>query len=166
MCQKDWTCPGWVGELKQGSDRRIGAIESEEKHLRLRVKELICSILNGMRRRQSLPQPCIPWRGRQTPWTVQWLGAGAEGLRSIPRRGLPLPAERPVEGCGGRTLWWTAVPLPCLSHTADPCVGVEPSPQPPSLIAPALAAEQQRCWRVKRLMLNYRAGPHPGGPFE
>ena len=31
--------------------------ESEEKHLRLRVKKLICESLNGMRIRQSLPQP-------------------------------------------------------------------------------------------------------------
>ena len=33
--------------------------ESEEKHLRLRVKQLICGSLNGMRIRQSLPQPYI-----------------------------------------------------------------------------------------------------------
>ena len=33
-----------VGELKQGSNPHIGAIESEEKHLRLRAKQLICSI--------------------------------------------------------------------------------------------------------------------------
>ena len=31
--------------------------ESEEKHLRLRVKQLICGSLNGMRIRQSLWQP-------------------------------------------------------------------------------------------------------------
>ena len=43
--------------------------ESEEKHLRLRVKQLICGSLNGMRIRQSLLQPYIPWM-------VQWLGAG------------------------------------------------------------------------------------------
>ena len=34
--------------------------ESEEKHLRLRVKQLICGSLNGMRIRQSLPQLYIP----------------------------------------------------------------------------------------------------------
>ena len=50
--------------------------ESEEKHLRLRVKQLICGILNGMRIRQSLPQPYIPWTGMQVPWKVQRLGAG------------------------------------------------------------------------------------------
>ena len=31
--------------------------ESEEKHLRLKGKQLICGGLNGMRIRQSLPQP-------------------------------------------------------------------------------------------------------------
>ena len=34
--------------------------ESEDKHLRLRVKQLICGSLNGMRIRQSLQQPYIP----------------------------------------------------------------------------------------------------------
>ena len=54
-------CPWQVGELKQGSDPPIGQLsESEEKHLRLRVKQLICGSLNGMRIRQSLPQPYIP----------------------------------------------------------------------------------------------------------
>ena len=49
---------------------------SEEKHLRLRVKPLICGSLNGMRIRQSLPQPYIPWAGMLVPRKVQWLGAG------------------------------------------------------------------------------------------
>ena len=50
--------------------------ESEEKHLRLRMKELICDSLNGMRIRQSLPQPYVPWTGTQVPWKAQQLGAG------------------------------------------------------------------------------------------
>ena len=41
--------------------------ESEEKHLRLRVKQLICGSLNGMRIRQSLPQPYVPRRRTQVP---------------------------------------------------------------------------------------------------
>ena len=41
--------------------------ESEEKHLRLRVKQLICGSLNGMRIRQSLPQPYICWAGTRAP---------------------------------------------------------------------------------------------------
>ena len=59
--------------------------ESEEKHLRLRVKQLICGSLNRMRIRQSLPQPYIPWTGTQVPWKVQWLRAGVWGLGSNPR---------------------------------------------------------------------------------
>ena len=42
--------------------------ESEEKHLRLRMKQLIYGSLNGMRIRQSLLQPYIPWPGTQVPW--------------------------------------------------------------------------------------------------
>jgi len=41
--------------------------ESEEKHLRLRMKLLTCGSLHGMRIRQSLPLPCIPWTGTQVP---------------------------------------------------------------------------------------------------
>ena len=50
--------------------------ESEEKHLRLRVKQLICGSLNGMKLTQSLLQPYIPWLGRQVPEKVEQLGAG------------------------------------------------------------------------------------------
>ena len=51
----------WAGgELKQGSNPHMGQLsESKEKHLRLRVKQLICGSLNGMRLRQSLQQPYI-----------------------------------------------------------------------------------------------------------
>ena len=45
--------------------------ESEERHLRLRVKELICGSLHEMRVRQSLLQPYIHWTGMQVPWKVQ-----------------------------------------------------------------------------------------------
>ena len=51
-------------ELKQGSNPHIGAIvESEEKPLRMRVKQLTCGSLNGMRIRQSLMLSYIPWTG-------------------------------------------------------------------------------------------------------
>ena len=66
-----------MGELKQGSDPHIGALtELEEKHLRLRVKQLICGSLNGVRIRQSLPQPYIAQTGMQVPEKAQQLGAG------------------------------------------------------------------------------------------
>ena len=45
--------------------------ESEEKHLRLRVKQLICGSLNGMRIRQSLLQPSVPQTGMQVPEKTQ-----------------------------------------------------------------------------------------------
>ena len=59
--------------------------ESEEKHLRLRVKQLISGSLNGMRIRQSLPQPYIPQTGMQVPWKAQQLGTGVWGLWTEPR---------------------------------------------------------------------------------
>ena len=45
--------------------------ESEEKHLRLRVKQLICGSLNRMRLRQPLLQPYIPWTRMRVPWKAQ-----------------------------------------------------------------------------------------------
>ena len=52
-----------MGKLKQGSEPHIEAIESKEKRLRLSMKQLVCGSLNGMRIRQSLPQPYIPLDG-------------------------------------------------------------------------------------------------------
>ena len=40
---------------------------SEENYFRLRVKQLICGSLNGMRIRQSLPQSYTPQTGTQVP---------------------------------------------------------------------------------------------------
>ena len=59
--------------------------ESEEKYLRLRVKQLICGSLTGMRIRQSLPQPYILQAETRVPWKVQCLGAGVWGGWSDPR---------------------------------------------------------------------------------
>ena len=49
------------------------------------MKHLICGSLNGMRIRQSLPQPHIPQTGMRVPWKVQKLGAGVCGVWSGPR---------------------------------------------------------------------------------
>ena len=67
--------------------------ESEEKHLRLRVKQLIYGSLNGMRIRHSLPQAHIPWTGILVSWKAQQLGAGVKELWSNPR-------VRGAVGCG------------------------------------------------------------------
>ena len=59
---------GW-GNCSRGLIPTSGQLfESEEKHLRLRVKQLICGSLKGMRIRQSLSQPYIPQTGTQVPW--------------------------------------------------------------------------------------------------
>ena len=87
--------------------------ESEEKHLRLTVKELICGSLNGMRIRKSLLKPYIPWTGTYFPWKVQRLGAGVWGLWSNPRVGAAVDCRETDRGdmreeivvgntCGGK----------------------------------------------------------------
>ena len=56
--------PSASGKLKQGPIPVSGQLsESEEKHLRLRVRQVICGVLNGMRVRQSLLQPYISQTG-------------------------------------------------------------------------------------------------------
>ena len=58
---------GW-GNWSRGLIPTSGKLsESEEKHLKLRVKQLICGNLNGMRIRQSLLQPYVHWTGMQFP---------------------------------------------------------------------------------------------------
>ena len=59
--------------------------------------QLICGSLNGMRIRQSLPQPNVPWTGTQLPYKVQQLGAGGD-FGTILERGLPLTEERWTKG--------------------------------------------------------------------
>ena len=59
---------GWWGNWSRGPIPTLGQLsESEEKRLRLRVKQLICGSLNGMRIRQSLLQPYRPWTGTCIP---------------------------------------------------------------------------------------------------
>ena len=80
--------------------------ESEEKRLRLRVKQLICGSLNGRRIRQSLHSHTHSGQEHWSPgsgsgWELEFRDCGA-----IPRRGLLLPSERRIEGMWGRRLWW------------------------------------------------------------
>ena len=72
--------------------------ESEEKHLRLRVKRLICDSLNGMRIRQSLPQPYTPQTGhrssgRHSGWELEFGDCGA-----TPWQRLVLTVKRWIQG--------------------------------------------------------------------
>ena len=63
---------GW-GNWSRAMIRTLGQLsESEEKHLRQRVKRLICGSQNGMRIRQSLPQPYVLRTGTQVLWETQW----------------------------------------------------------------------------------------------
>ena len=85
---------GW-GNWSRSPITTLGKLsESEEKHLRLRVKQLICGSLNGMRIRQFLPQPYIPWTGMQVPWKAQQPGAGVGDFVN--------PRARAAVDCGER----------------------------------------------------------------
>ena len=148
-CQYDQTCPQQVGEVKQGTDPipTSGQLsELEERHLRLRVKQLICGSLNGMRIRRSLPQPYMLWTGMLVPWKAQQLGAGVQELWSNPRvRDVvdhgemdlgDVREERTI--CGGKCLWRKARQPWKQGDTAEPGVG---GGAKPFLHIPALAAE-------------------------
>ena len=59
--------------------------------------ELICDSINGMRIRQSLPQPYISqtgtwFPGRRSSWELEFRDCG------IPVRGLLLTAESQIQG--------------------------------------------------------------------
>ena len=66
---------GWETEAGVPSPHR-GNCLSQEEHLKLRVKQLTCGSLNGMRIRQSLPQPYITRTEMQVPWKAWRVGAG------------------------------------------------------------------------------------------
>ena len=80
--------------------------EPDQKHVRLKLKQLIPGRLNGMRTRQSFPQPYIPQTGTQVPWKAHRLGAGAWGLWSDPRARAAVDCARHSEGMGAWRLWW------------------------------------------------------------
>ena len=104
--------------------------ESEEKHLRLRVKQLICGRLNGMRIRQSLPQPChtYPRQGHKSPrrhsdWELEFRDCGA-----IPGQGFCWLQRDRSRGCeggdyGGKCLWRKARQPSKQGDTAESHVG-------------------------------------------
>ena len=70
--------------------------ESEEKHLRLKVKQLICGSLNGIRIRKSLPQPYMPWTGMQVHRKVREPEFRDCGV--FLEQGLLLTVDRWIEG--------------------------------------------------------------------
>ena len=98
------------------------------------MKQLISGSLNGMRIRQSLPQPYIPQTGTQVPWKVQLLGGGVQGLWNNPRVRAAVDCREMDRGdvredivvgnaCGGKPGSHGSKAM-LLSHTE----GVEPSP--------------------------------------
>ena len=72
--------------------------ESEEGHLRLRVKQLISRSLNGMRIRQSLPSHRQHGQGGRSPGRRSGWELGFRDCGAIPGRGLLLTVERRIQG--------------------------------------------------------------------
>ena len=62
------------------------------------MKQLTCGSLNGMRIRQSLPQPYISRTEMQDPWKVSSWELEFRDYGAIPGQGLLLTAERLIEG--------------------------------------------------------------------
>ena len=98
-----------------------------QKLLRLRVKQLICGSLNGMRIRQSLLMPYIPRTGTQIPRKAQRLGAEIWGLWSNPRVGAAVDCRDGLRGCeggdqGGKCLWKKAGQPWKQGDTSESCL--------------------------------------------
>ena len=100
------TLRGW-GKWSRGLIPTAGHLsESEEEHLRLRVKQLMCGSLMEW----ESDSPCSshtyarqehrsPARG--SSWELEFRDCGA-----IPVQGLLLTVERWIEGMWGRRSWW------------------------------------------------------------
>ena len=79
---------------------------SEEKHLRLRRKQLICGSLNRMRIRSSCCSHMYPRQGHRSPRRCSSLELEFRDCGAIRGWGLLLTAERWTKGMWGRRLWW------------------------------------------------------------
>ena len=127
--------------------------EPEEKHLRLRIKQLIYGILNGMRIRQALPQPYVPWTRTQVPQKAQQLRAGVQGLwNNLMARAAAV--KRWTVGMSGRRLWWAMHVEEKRSHGSQMILLRTITIASLSPRMPASAAEQKKGWVIKCLMLD------------
>ena len=99
----------WEGAgLKQGPGPSVGALEAEEtvqgteKHLRLRVKQLVCEHLNGMRNMETILAAAIQFPGEgcrdACPLGGAGLGAGAQGSWSDPGARSAVDCGEMLEG--------------------------------------------------------------------
>ena len=80
--------------------------ESEKKHLRLRVKQLICGHRNVWSENQTvLPWPYVPQTGTWISCKLQRLALEFRDCGAVPRQGLLLTVERWIEGMWERRLW-------------------------------------------------------------
>ena len=134
------------------------------------MEQLICGSLYRMRLRQSLPQAHKPRTGTLVPWKAQRLGAGVWGLWSSPRAKAAVDCRlRGREGGdhGGKCQWRNARQPWKQGNTAESHAGGGahhhshsiPHGQPQQLNSREAGPSNAR-------RTEYRAGPHPGGPFK
>ena len=158
-------------ELKQGQ-----LFQSEEKHLRLRVKQLIWSNLNGMRIRQSLPH--VPWSSHKYPgqghgsprrhsiWELERRDCGA-----TPGWSLLLAVGKQPKGTWGRRLWWEmSVEESQAAMEERQCCWVMHSGWSHQRSLSLPPHTRTGSWTIDRLVYqvpevgNNRVGHHPGCP--
>ena len=155
---------GW-GNWSRGPIPTSGHLsESEEKHLRLRVKQLVCGSVNEW----ESDSPCHNYTSPRlcSSWELEFKDCGA-----IPRQGLLLTAEWQMEGMWRRRLCWempmeeSQAAMEARRYCWVTCKGWSHhhSLSPQASIG---------SWTVERLAhqtpdaLNYRAGLHPGCFFK
>ena len=163
---------GW-GNWSRGLSPISGQLsDSEEKRLRLRVKQLICESLNGMRIRQSLGHHTYTglehWSpGKRNGWELEFRDCGA-----IPGQGLLLTMETWIERMWGRRSWWK-MPVEEARQPWKQGDTAESHVEGGAITTASLSSQASTCsWIIARLAhqtpdaLNYRVGPPPGCLFK
>ena len=121
----------------------------QKRNTRLRVKQLICGSVNGMRIRQLLLKPSYPGQGHTSPRRHSSWKLECRDCRTIPGQGLLLTAERDqgdvrekiaMGNAGGGKPGSHESKATLLSHAIT--IASLPS-------QPASAAEPQSGWPIK-----------------
>ena len=159
---------GW-GNWSRGLIPTVGQLsELEEKHLRLKMKQLICGSLNGMRIRQPLTQTYIYRTGMLVPSTSWTLGSCSLGIvEQNPRARAPVDCGE-IDWENVRKCWWKKARQPWKQGNA-----AESHVRSRAITIASLSPQASTStWTIERLAhqtpdtLNYKVGPHPGGPFK
>ena len=164
------------GNWSRGLILTVGQLsESQDKHLRLRVKQLICGSLNGMNQTvldtaiHTLDRDAGPLEGVAAgSWSLGILEQSqCEGCCWLPRdtsrgcEGGDHGGEMSMEGSQKARQPWKQ------GDTPESCIGGG------AITIACLSPHASICsWTIERVAhqmphaLNYRGGPHPGCPFK